>query len=503
MKSGKIIWLVLALVVLAVAGYYRFVGLESKAVHHDESVNYSFTKKLLNKGQYAYNPIAYHGPFLYYVALPAVAIGGFTKTTMRVTPAIFGVLCIILLLLMHPTLGKPGVLFGAAVLALSPADVYFSKTFIHEIYFAFAYAGMFWAFLEAVRKPKASAVILFYVFLSLAFTVKETAAFAIPSFGAALFMGWYFAGRYETEPHSFQAGPLLGRPNMHHLTWGIGLALVLWALLFSSFLTNPKGIVDFFAAYGSWFSTGVVEKPHAKPWPYFFVLLGEYYAPALPFALWAAVRAFWKHRPRTIALLAVAVSTLFVYTVIPYKTPWCVLVIGLAWIVLAADGFTDLWELLRHPALRAAIVVVSLAGLAVYAWASYRINFEKYDDEDYQIVYVQTLREYESMLRDLAVVVQTSGLGDQQPIYLAQNAKNPGRFYLRHYKKLKMQSKESEKPITQSIIICRNTEYDAIAKRMTMKYRSKTYPVFPGWWVYLLVEENLWKRTGLQGNETN
>ena len=231
MKSGKIVWLVLAFVVLAVAGYYRLAGLEWKAVHHDEAVNYSFVKKLLNKGQYAYNPIAYHGPFLYYIALPAVWAGGFSKTTLRVTPALFGLFCVLLLLMMHRALGKPGALFAATVLALSPADVYFAKTFIHEIYFAFACAGMFWAFLEATREGKALPVILFYVFMALAFTVKETAAFAAPSFAAAVFLGWFFAGRYEQD-RTFRAGPLLGYPQSHYLTWGLGLGLLLWALLF-------------------------------------------------------------------------------------------------------------------------------------------------------------------------------------------------------------------------------------------------------------------------------
>ncbi len=502
MKNGKLVWFILVLIVLAIGGYYRFVGLEWKAVHHDEAVNYSFVKKLVTKGHYEYNPIAYHGPFLYYIALPGVWLGGFTKTSLRAVPAVFGLLAIILVLMTHRALGKPGALFAAAVLALSPADVYFSKTFIHEIYFAFAYAGLLWAFLEATSETRPTPVILFYVFLALAFTVKETAAFALPAFGAALVLGWYFSVRYETESRSFLAGPLLGYPQSHYLTWGLGLGLTLWALLFSSFLSNPKGLPDFFRAYGAWFATGVVEKPHAKPWPYFFVLLGKYYLPAMPFALWAAVRAFWQHRPRMLALLAVSVSTLLVYSAIPYKTPWCVLPIGACFLALAADGFTDLWLTLRRPVWQALLALVVIGGLVAYGRASYRLNWDKYDDESYQIVYVQTLRAYEDMPRDLAVVAQVSGLGDQLPVYLSTGAKNPGRFYLRYYRKLAMQTEGADKPIKQSVIICRDNEYEEIAKRMTMNYRSKTYPVFPGWWIYLLVEESLWDRTGLKGNET-
>lgn len=496
-KTG---WLILVLLIIVLAGYFRLTGLELKAVHHDESVNYAFTKKLLETGEYAYNPTAYHGPLLYYLGLPAPWIGGFSKTTLRLMPAIFGLFSVLFLLLMHRFLGKTGAIFAALVLALSPADVYFSKTFIHEIYFAFTAAALFWAFLYATREAKPLPIVAFWVFLALSFTVKETAAFAFPAFALALLVGW-LAGK-DNRDQPFHAGALLGSTDSLYLVWGIGLGLTVWLLMFTSFLSNPQGIPDFFRSYMPWFKTGVVEKPHAKSWTYFFILVGKYYLPALPFALWATIRGIWRSRPQTLALLSVAVVMQGVYSVVPYKTPWCVLTLGLAWLMLAADGFSDLWEFLKRTELKIALAILVAAGLVVYGLASYRLNFEEYDDDKgYRIVYVQTLRGYEKMPEDLARVAQAAGLGNELPVYMTLGSKNPGRFYLRDYPNLETEKHEASDLIDHDVVIVRNKEYGDIQPRLSKNYQSITYPVFPGWWIYLLVEDQLWQKAGLDKQE--
>jgi len=494
MNRRIVAWIVLCAVVVAVGGFFRLAALDRKAVHHDESVNFAFTKRLLEKGKYAYNPTAYHGPFLYFAGLPAVAIAGFSKTTLRLTPTLFGLLAVIMLLLMHPQLGKPGALLAAAILALSPADVYFSRTFIHEIYFVFATLGMFWVLLVGARNGKPLPIVAFWIFLTLTFTIKETAAFGVIAFGAAMIVAWL--SRYLTnEPEPLKPEYMLGFHNFNYLLWAIGLSLTVWTLLFTSFLSNPNGIPDFFRAYLSWFDTGVKSKPHAKSWTYFFIMVGKYYLPAIPFVLWAMVRGIWKRRTQTLFLLTVALVTQVIYSAIPYKTPWCVLVIGLCWVVLAADGFTDLWKTLRYPALQITVAVLVGIGLVVYGVASYRLNFERYDDDEgYKIVYVQTLRDYEKMPADLQRFVDASDEDEDIPIYITKGAKNPGRFYLRNYPGKKQQYHDLPDVVDFPIIVTRSNEYDELNKHLIHSYRSETYPVFPGWWIYLLVEEELWQR---------
>ena len=492
MSRAQNIWIISAILILLIAAWFRFAQLDLKPIHHDESVNYSFIKKLVTNFKYAYNPTAYHGPFLYFIGVPAVVLAGYSKTAMRFTPALFGLLTVLLLLMNRRTIGKPGALLAAAILALSPADVYFSRTFIHEIYFSFATAGMFWGFLAAARENTAGRVVGFWLFLMIAFAVKETTAINVMAFGAAMIVLWLWSTARGSEDASFQPRHLF---HGQYLLWAAGLSLTLWILFFTTFLTNPHGIIDFFKAYLPWLDTGFKEKPHAKAWTYFFILLGKYYLPALPFAAWAIVRGLWKRQTQTIALTVIAITILVVYSVIPYKTPWCILTIGLPWILLAAVGFTDLWEMAHLLPWRVTLMVLVVAGLVIYALASYRLNFEEYDENDYKIVYVQTLRGYEEMPAVLAQVNAVYNDEGHLPIFMTFGAKNPGRPYLHSYKGLQVQKGDLPETIDAPIVLTRSTEYDEVAKRLGHDYHSETYPVFPGWWIYLLVKEDLWQQT--------
>jgi len=637
MKISRKMFIAAALIVLAAAGYYRFAGLGAKALHHDESVNYSFIKKV-PAGDYHYNHTAYHGPLLYFAGYPAAALFNYSKAALRFMPALAGLLAVLLALLTARSLGRSGALFFAAALAVSPADVYFSKTFIHEIYLALSLVGTLWAFFEILRTQKPWALILFYLFWVIGFTAKETTAINVLAFAGALVIGWLTA-TYARREQALPAAAVFGHPHYRHLLWALSSGVVVWALLFTSFLTNPQGLIDFFKAYLPWFETGVKQKAHVKQWPYFLVLVPKYYWPAVPFAVWtvlhatlgrwfrwwmAPIAAFaaaavlllvpdqadWQHgliaavllplivawsadvwtmlngsaawetfarfhrgvvsrviggtrprrktsvwlwnltdrpgyrlfmvslgrllflaavvgylgltlsraadarygfllpwlallcfrlfrlaRLRTILLFVIFAAIIGAYSIIPYKTPWCVLTMGIALLALGADGVTDAWSFRRGRFWRAGVAAVVGVLLFHYAWQSYRINFWEYDFDhrrhegnghllerdavsgeiiqlavppaegrwlarqaDYlkhlynpryrsgggsDFIYVQTLREYEKIFDDLADLAVRAGLGKKATVGLTRGkkvkgrqqpgSKNPARYYVREY----------------------------------------------------------------------
>ncbi|MBA2645499.1 MAG: TIGR03663 family protein, partial [Pyrinomonadaceae bacterium] len=55
---------------LLVAAIIRVYALELRPLHHDEGVNGFFLTRLFREGKYEYDPANYHGPTLYYLALP-------------------------------------------------------------------------------------------------------------------------------------------------------------------------------------------------------------------------------------------------------------------------------------------------------------------------------------------------------------------------------------------------------------------------------------------------
>jgi uncharacterized protein (TIGR03663 family) len=131
------LWLAGASLVTAIAAFLRFFWLELKPFHHDEGVNGFFLTNLVRDGIYKYDPANYHGPTLYYIALPFANIFGLETVPMRVSVAIFGVLTVVLALYLWRYIGKTGSILAALFIALSPGMVYISRYFIHEVFFVF------------------------------------------------------------------------------------------------------------------------------------------------------------------------------------------------------------------------------------------------------------------------------------------------------------------------------------------------------------------------------
>ena len=129
-----------ALLLLAGAALaLRLPELDQRPLHADESVHTLIFKGLWDSGIYRYDPDEYHGPSLYYLTLPSAALSGartFSDTTeaaYRIIPVLFGVGLILLLPLLRDGLGSSATLVAGALTAASPAMVFYSRYYIHEM----------------------------------------------------------------------------------------------------------------------------------------------------------------------------------------------------------------------------------------------------------------------------------------------------------------------------------------------------------------------------------
>ncbi|MFL6230602.1 MAG: hypothetical protein ACJ741_17665 [Pyrinomonadaceae bacterium] len=139
-------WLISSAVILFVAALFRVVELELKPLHHDEGVNGFFLLGLLRHGNYVYNPTNYHGPTLYYFTLPLAYIADsqhfLSAWVLRAVTVAFGVATVWLALSLRRYIGAVGTLACAALLAVSPGMVFFSRYYIHEMLFVFFTLGI-------------------------------------------------------------------------------------------------------------------------------------------------------------------------------------------------------------------------------------------------------------------------------------------------------------------------------------------------------------------------
>lgn len=154
-------WLIACLLVFVVAAALRLYGLELRPMHHDEGVNGHFLLRLMRGGGYAYDPANYHGPTLYYFTLPVALafdrLGALGTWAVRLVPAVFGLLTIWLVLALRRYVGAVGALSAAALLAVSPGMVFFSRYFIHEMMFVCFTLGIVVAALRFFDTPRREA----------------------------------------------------------------------------------------------------------------------------------------------------------------------------------------------------------------------------------------------------------------------------------------------------------------------------------------------------------
>ncbi len=129
--------LFIALTLLAAA--LRLPTLAARPMHADEAIHADKFGTLLEGGGYAYDPTEYHGPTLYYLTLLPAWLRGESRyvaideVTLRSVPAVLGVALVAAHFGLRGALGTAAAAFAAFLAAISPAMVFYSRYYIHEI----------------------------------------------------------------------------------------------------------------------------------------------------------------------------------------------------------------------------------------------------------------------------------------------------------------------------------------------------------------------------------
>src|SRR3989440_5551878 len=154
---------------------------------------------------------------------------------------------------------------------------------------------------------------------------------------------------------------------------GTGIALIV--AFYCGFFFHWNGVKDLFLAWKPWFETGSQGHGHEKPWYYWLALICRYEWPTL-IGLLVCVFAL---RFKTVALRYLSiygVGTLIAYSIVKYKTPWCI--ISFIWPFLFTFG-----ALLTVKRLRFKRVIYLWLGLVLFALLAFAFIYaenSKFDD---------------------------------------------------------------------------------------------------------------------------
>jgi len=432
---------------ILLAAALRFPDLASRPMHADEAVHAEKFGALLEGRGYAYDPSEYHGPTLYYLTLLPARLRGQSRyleideVTVRLVPAALGVGLVAAHLAARSSLGAESALVAAFLAAISPAMVYYSRYFVHETLLVFFSFGALLAACRCLRSPGGSPAILAGTCAGLMLATKETASLALVCTVLAFALTLLVA-----RAPAASLPPTRGFAGRHMLTTLLA-SLAVSAVLFSSFLTHPQGIVDAVGAYGFYLDRARAAPWHVHPWTYYLRLLVHFPSSGTPF--WteglilvlavAGGAAGWVAKgvpgadPRALRFLGFyTLLMLLTYSAIPYKTPWCLLGFLHGMILLAGAGAVFLVRSLRGRAIRAFVVALLVCASAHLGWQAFRGSFRFASDPRNPYVYAHTGTDVTGIVARLMDLAGAHPDGSSMPVQIISRENLwPLPFYLR------------------------------------------------------------------------
>jgi uncharacterized protein (TIGR03663 family) len=437
----------------------RLPRLQQRPMHGDEAVHAIKFGDLLEQGVYAYDPNEYHGPTLnYFTLIPAWLTGAgtlaqVTEFTLRIVPVFFGVCLVLLLLLVIDGLGTAAAVYAGVLTAISAAMVFYSRYYIQEMLLVCFTFGAIVSGYRYTQSKNIAWALLTGVFLGLMHATKETCIIVFGSMFLAVLLT-LLTGR----PRSFLANAFKAvKPS--HLVAGLVAGVVVSALFFSSFLSNPGGILDSVRTYTTYFNRAGQSSLHIHPWYYYLKMLiyfqyggGPIWTEGLIVFLAGVgfIAAMLRKGPASVniqLLRFIAFYTLIltaVYSAIPYKTPWCVLGFLHGMILLAGVGAVVLVRLMPNVLPRLIILCLLFDTSVHLTWQAYRCNYRYYADSRNPYVYAHPTTDVFIIVQrveEMAQAMEKMALENPDKVKMHIQVICPGKdywplpWYFRNFKK--------------------------------------------------------------------
>ena len=314
--------------IVALALVLRLLWLGMKPPHFDEGVNGWFIDQMARHGYYSYDPGNYHGPFHFYVLFLAQTLLGRSVAAMRLPLVLVNAATVWLVLQYRRFLPWRACVFAALAFAVSPGMLFYSRYAIHEPWLVFGMVLGVWGAAEMWKCGTARGLWAAALGVTLMLLTKETHLLHLSAFGLAVGTLALLEKGRPSEEGGLPRLPAAQRWSRGTLADVLAVCLLLLVFFYSGGLLDPapwhRLAGNFFKAFAVWGKTGVQESGHAKPWFYWLQLLARYEWPALIGLAWS-VRALWPGMNRMVRLLAIyGCGALTAYSLVPYKTPWCV-----------------------------------------------------------------------------------------------------------------------------------------------------------------------------------
>jgi uncharacterized protein (TIGR03663 family) len=487
------------LVIVALA--LRLIELGERPFHHDESQDAYFSWVFFRSGDYEYQPIL-HGPLRFYLTAASYLVLGASDFSARLAPALMGATMVALPFGLRHQLGRVACFAAAALLAVGPTYLYFSRFAREDIYIAcitLALLVVVFRFLDAPRRHHPA---LIGALLAASFATKESTFITV--FVAGTFFLVVIA---RSRSRDAMLGPIRA-VGWEAWAWGLAAFAVTFTILFTTFLTNPGGLWDgIYEGLSYWLGQHGVGRG-GEPWFFYLVLLFGHEWPTLLLAAVGAVVALRQPTLLRAFLVWMFVLSLAVYSWAGEKFAWLALHPLLPLVFLAGLGVQTLWAARGTPAGRAGLAAGGVAA-AYLVFASFLVNARHAVDPRELIVSTQSsadVKRVADRVVALAARVRKTGREPILGVDAADGATFPWAWYFREEPVSYLDYRTQPPPANADALILTEASATRLAPTLAgydaRRFRFRVWWVrdygaqSPGAWTRWMLSREPWNPTG-------
>ncbi len=499
--------------VLLLALLFRLPHLDRRPMHHDEANQAVKFGNLLEAGQYSYDKFDHHGPSLYYLSLPVArlvsqtTLASLNEKTLRLVPAIFGAGLLLLLLLAKGGMRGEGVLFSGLFAAISPAMVYYSRFYIQETLLVFFVVGLLIVCWRYIQRPSYGWALAAGFFAGMMYATKETSIILFGAVGMAVLFNLLFQNKDKDK----KMGP--AKKLFGHGCTGLGVSVLISWIFYSSFFKNSSGLWDSFQSFGLYFVKAGQPEWHAHPWYYYIKMLvfskygrGPVWSEALilGLAVLGCVAVFTKKSGDEFQfsfsrfVVVYTLITLFVYSIIPYKTPWNLLPFYIGIIILAGGGAAFILHTAKNPVLRGGMIFVLCLGIVHLGVQSYRASFVFHADSQNPYVYAHTSEDYLNLIQRIEDVSAVHPEGKDVLIKVITNPYDtwPLPWYLRGFSRVGYWQDMRDAGDLENVplLITSSDKLGKLPPQIVQNFQSEFYGLRPEVLLTIHIQRDLWNK---------
>ena len=516
--------------IVAFGALLRILLLGIKPPHFDEGINGWFVDQMTKTGYYRYDPTNYHGPLHFYVLFLSQSLFGRNLWALRMPVVLVSTACIYLALKFEPFVGRNVARLTALAMAVSPGFVFYGRYSIHEVWlllftmvFLFGLFGL-WKF--------GTTSYLWFAGMGVTGMVltKETYILHLACAVLAVPATWL---SHKINPIP-DIKPARRRWTKVDLLVVVATGLALTAFFYSGAFFNWAGVKGVYQTFATWFQTGKNGNGHEKAWHYWLMLIVRYEIPVLiglAFCLtscwvrnrlvsWSAIvivtvtiateltlwilaarglvkletdsAIFWL--PAGIglgiflclgsacirhfylrALAIYAVGVLIAYSIVSYKTPWCV--INIVWPFLFLFGAAVLAIPSKY---RMVGNVAATLALCVSLGCAILLNYFRYTKDTEPYVYVQTYKDINRLTQPLLTLAHRNPIYYQLTGHMVRTSAYPFPWILGDFPRVGYYERDNlPEKVDGDFLLVQEDRIEAVEKQLHDSYYTMPLTIRP------------------------